>query len=445
MILLQQKIKLELEIALTYKKTEKIQTLSGWKFNPEAENLVEDYTNGHRTVSYGNWLFTIDLKGNIDETDLAFQLQHLEPTEFLSGLRAAINGFIFLFDIIRLCTAEGLGSKIIEGDYLKDKVIANKVDAVDEKGKASAKSAIGSISLVYPKIALGVSYENCEAEGKNILGHATSVALKFAPLIGVQCKVDILAALIKIAQNALMPGAATGGKIFVNFVWPIIKELMSDAGVTAIDEENKEYYLSAGLSLTMDIGANISCEAKWTHIKDAQHLELADQDREATSKASDTVSSAVEIKLEGKVWVKGKIWIVEFEAGLILAVGSSAGQGAAKMEYKLEFSQENDQVMVAGMFEWNGLAIFFQSYKTCAVKQKDSGADNDKRVYDDFGDPMPVNTDTESTETLNEIGKGKHWEIIKPGKTPDNPEPKPLNDYLLKYTTPVRPPWKFWQ
>lgn len=446
-----QKIKLELELGITYKKTEKIEVMSGWKFNPEVNNLVEDYNKGHRTVELGNWLFTMDLKGKVDSTNLAYQLQSLNPADCLSALRTAINGFIFLFDIIRICTNDNIGSNITGVEYLADKIIDNKVDAVDEKGKASAEGPTGSISIVYPKMALNLTYENCEAEGKNILGHATSVAVKFSPLIGVTSKVDILGALIKIASNALIPGASTGGKAFVKFVWPIVKELMSSDGIStqSIDENNKDYYLSAGISLIMDIGANISCEGKFTHIKDASHLGLADVEPETPPEnkgaVTTTDSTALEIKLEGKVWVKGKVWVVEFEAGLILAIGGASAPGAAKMEYKVNLSQIDDKIMVEGQFEWNGLAIFFQSYKTIAVKSKDNDETGKSDLIDDFGDPIPENTESETSQTLQEVDTRKQWVLIEPGKTPDTPDKIPLNDYLFSFTEPVKKAFRFFR
>ncbi|MDA7745999.1 hypothetical protein N8878_01520 [Psychromonas sp.] len=452
MVAAHQKIKLELELGITYKKTESIQTMKGWKFNPEAKNLVEDYNKGHRTVELGNWLFTIDLKGKVDYTNLAAQVQFLNPADCLSGLRTAINGFIFLFDIIRICTNDNLGSNITGIEYLADKIIDNKVDAVDDKGIASAEGPTGSISIVYPKMALNVTYENCEAAGKNILGHSTSVAIKFTPLIGVACKVDILSALIKIASNALMPGAATGGKAFVKFIWPIIKELTKESGVGTqmlIDEDNKDYFLNAGISLTMDIGANISCEGKFTHIKDASTLGEADVEPEIPpenkSPVTTTDSTSLEIKLEGKVWVKGKVWVIEFEAGLILALGAANASGAAKMEYKVNLSEIDAQIMAEGQFEWNGLALFYQSYKTVAVKQKDNDEVDDSKQFDEFGDPIPVNTDSEVVETTQEVDTRKQWVIIQPGKTPDTPDKIALDDYLFSFTKPVKKAFNFFR
>ncbi len=450
-----QKIKVELELGITYKKTEKIQKLKDWKFNHEAKNLVEDYNKGHRTVEMGNWLFTIDLKGNIDHTNLATQLQYLNPADCLAGLRTAINSFIFLFDIIRICTNDNIGSNITGIEYLADKIIDNKADTIDEKGKASAEGPTGNISIVYPKMALNLTYENCEAEGKNILGHSTSVAVKLSPLIGVNCKVDILGALIKIASNALIPGASAGGKAFVKFIWPIIKELSSDKGIqtTPIDEKNKSYFLNAGISLTMDIGANISCEGKFTHIKDAGHLGLADveptqaPESGAKSPVTTTDSSALEIKLEGKVWVKGKVWVVEFEAGLIMALGGASAPGPAKMEYKVNLSEVDQQIMVEGQYEWNGLAIFYQSYKTVAVKSKDNDDQNtnDSDAIDDFDAPLPENTETEVGQTLTEADTRKQWVLIEPGKTPDTPDKIPLNDYLFSFTKPVKKAFRFFR
>jgi len=440
------KVKAEIGVSISYKPLKKITTLPGWdpKTDKDASlSAVEkeaNYDKGHRTVEYGNWVFALDVKGSVDHINLATQLEYLNPNDLVPKLRKALNLFIFIFEIIKICCGKEMGSNIFEEAYDETGLVKN-----DKRGKDSSGTVInhdtsgptGGISINYPKISFGLGYENCEAMGKPTLGDATSLQLKLDPLIGVTGKVDILGALIQIGLNGLIPGAALAGKTFVEYIWPILKDLLpKDTEVTKENVSERNYYLEGGVALVMTVGANVTAEGKWTHKNEAANLENAlvplpadPVNNPVAGAFSGMVGASLEMHLEGKAYVKGKAWAVTFEAGLILAVGSAKEIGAAKLEYKVNITEQNNQMMVDGAFEWNGLAIITASYKSAGIGSKDNGKQRNSGLDDGFGDPVEVKP-TQIKHTFSKKDLKNQWVLIKPGKTPEDSKPVPLNDYF---------------
>ena len=237
-----------------------------------------------------------------------------------------------------------------------------------------------------------------------------------------------------ISLNGLIPGAALAGKTFVEYIWPILKDLLpEDTDVTKDNVSERNYYLEGGVALVMTVGANVTAEGKWTHHNDAENLENAlvplPQDpvnNPVAGAFSGMVGASLEMHLEGKAYVKGKAWAVTFEAGLIIAVGSAKEIGAAKLEYKVNITEQNNQMMVDGAFEWNGLAIITASYKSAGVGSKDNG----KKKKQHTGKRPSSNSASSPKHSFSEKDLKNQWVLIKPGKTPEDPKPVPLNDYF---------------
>ncbi|NQZ27497.1 MAG: hypothetical protein HRT55_14415 [Colwellia sp.] len=444
------KIKAEIGVSIAYKQTKDITKVPNWEADPKAVDKITDYNKGHRTVECGNWVFAFNMKGSVDQVSLAAQLEHLSPNDLLPKLRKALNLFIFIFDVIRICCDNKMGSNIFEkaaaiadaadkdGPYDETGLVKNDKPGRDSAGKvidADASGPTGSISINYPKISFGLGYENCEAVGKPTLGSATSLQLKLDPLIGVTGKVDILGALIQIGINGLIPGAALAGKTFVEYIWPILKGLLpEDTEVTKENIDKRNYYLEGGVALVMKVGANITAEGKWTHHNDGENLTSsfvplpADPVNNPVSGAfSGMAGASLEMHLEGKAYAKGKAWAVTFEAGLIIAVGSAKEIGAAKLEYKVNITEKNEQMMVDGAFEWNGLAIITASYKSAGIGSKDN---DDTTKSAQGGRPSAKSKQSETKHTFSEKDLKNQWVLIEPGKTPKDTKPVPLNDYF---------------
>jgi hypothetical protein len=447
------KIKAEIGVSIGYKPTKDISKVPNWEADPKAVDKIADYNKGHRTVESGNWVFALDLKGNVGDVSLATQLEHLSPNDLVPKLRKALNLFIFIFDVIRICCDNKMGSNIFEkmgaiadaankdGPYDETGLVKNDKPGMDSDGKvidADASGPTGSISINYPKISFGIGYENCEAVGKPTLGSATSLQLKLDPLIGVTGKVDILGALIQIGVNGLIPGAALAGKTFVEYIWPILKGLLpEDTEVTKDNIDKRNYYLEGGVALVMNVGANITAEGKWTHHNDGENLTNslvplpADPVNNPVSGAfSGMAGASLEMHLEGKAYAKGKAWAVTFEAGLIIAVGSAKEIGAAKLEYKVNITEKNEQMMVDGAFEWNGLAIITASYKSAGIESKDNGNNNGNQGRGRPGSTPPKGKSNETKHAFSKKDLKNQWVLIEPGKTPKDTNPVPLNDYF---------------
>ncbi len=187
----------------------------------------------------------------------------------------------------------------------------------------------------------------------------------------------------------------------------------------------------------MNVGANITAEGKWTHHNDADNLENAlvpfpeDPINNPVSGAfSGMAGASLEMHLEGKAYAKGKAWAVTFEAGLIIAVGSAKEIGAAKLEYKVNITEKNEQMMVDGAFEWNGLAIITASYKSAGIGSKDNDEQENIDFDDGFGIPAIEEKPTEIKHSFSKKDLKNQWVLIEPGKTPADTKPVPLNDYF---------------
>ena len=199
----------------------------------------------------------------------------------------------------------------------------------------------------------------------------------------------------------------------------------------------RNYYLEGGIALVMNVGANITAEGKWTHHNDAANLANAlvalpeDPVNNPVSGAfSGMAGASLEMHLEGKAYAKGKAWAVTFEAGLIIAVGSAKEIGAAKLEYKVNITKQNEQLMVDGAFEWNGLAIITASYKSAGINSKDNNEEKGKQTKGRFGASKPKEASSETKHTFSEKDLKNKWVLIEPGKTPQDSQPVPLNDYF---------------
>jgi hypothetical protein len=436
------KIKAEIGVSIAYKPTKEVTKSPDWEADPKAVDIIADYDKGHRTVECGNWVFAFNLKGSVDHINLAAQLEYLHPNDLVPKLREALNLFIFIFDVIKICCGKEMGSNIFQDSFDETGLVENDTPKKNSEGKAidyDTSGPTGGISINYPKISFGLGYENCEAVGKPTLGSATSLQLKLDPLIGVTGKVDILGALIQIGANGLIPGAALAGKTFVEYIFPILKGLLpEDTEVTKENISERNYYLEGGVALVMNVGANITAEGKWTHHNDADNLKNAlvplpeDPVNNPVSGAfSGMTGASLEMHLEGKAYAKGKAWAVTFEAGLIIAVGSAKEIGAAKLEYKVNITKQNEQMMVDGAFEWNGLAIITASYKSAGLGSKDNSQQkNNAANAGPPGAPPPKNKPTEIKLDFSEKDLKNQWVLIKPGKTPEETKPVPLNDYF---------------
>jgi len=431
------KIKAGFEVSLTYNHAEKEEDLPKLKADgsqgavkPVSKEL--DGNTGKVKVVIDSWQIAIVLKGNVDHINLGEQLDYLQASEFLKGLRRSVGLFLLLFDIFFMENKSNMGRNIYDVIDGGKKIVGDGPDPVKETSKVwdrQSSGTTGKIALRYPNIKLAVEYENNEMEGKDLLDYKLVTELKADPLIGVGFELDVLSALVKIGMNSLLPGssgALEAGKKFVKYIWPIIEKVTSDdnssSEPTKSKIEDRTFYAEAGISLIMKLGANLGASGKW-------EKEFGQPD--GSSKPGDLSvggTAGMDFILEGKVYAKAKAWAVEFEAGFIVALGSAKDQGAAKLEFKAELKNgEDGKPKVEGAVEWTGLAILFMSYKDFSYKKdNDSGMGHGGRAGDDVG----FVEDDESSYSSKTTDKKyeNQWVLIEPGKFPKGEE-VPFDQY----------------
>jgi|GEM_PF-5399280 len=394
------KVKFELGVSIGYKPLKEINLLSNKKEKEDKKEIKSDYKKGQRTVEYGSWVFEFNLKGSADHVNLAAKLEHLDPDTLLPKLRQAINAFVFIFDIIRICCNNQSGSNIFAqsvdklGNLIDDntKIDSDLATSLQQPEADKKKSTVGelaridtgfsptgSVTLNYPKLSLGLSYENCEAMGKPTLGDAVALQLKLDPLIGIKAKVDILSALIKIGANALLPGSAQAGRAFVKYMWPILKDLLpDDTEVTEQNIKDRNYYLEGGVALVLTVGANVTAEGKWTHKNDAENLTINHVDL-----PPDPVKNP--------------------------EVGTFSGMAGASLEM-------------------HGLALIRASYKTFSIGSKDNSDKDTNGKGGLLGGAKQRKSETKPEFSTKDLKN--QWVLIEPGKTPKDTDPVPLYDYF---------------
>ena len=148
------------------------------------------------------------------------------------------------------------------------------------------------------------------------------------------------------------------------------------------------------------------------------------------------------MKLEGKVYLKGKAWMLRFEAGMMVAVGSASGigsstsggstkfHGAAKIEAKVKFTEGTDEPMVEGAFEWNGLALLFLSYKNYGISSKDNDKKKSENLDDGLGGEVSPVKESQTNNSIENKTYKNQWVLIKPGSYPEEPSKRPLSDFI---------------
>ncbi|VAW56270.1 hypothetical protein MNBD_GAMMA07-409, partial [hydrothermal vent metagenome] len=137
---------------------------------------------------------------------------------------------------------------------------------------------------------------------------------------------------------------------------------------------------------------------------------------------SAAANASLDFLLEGKVYVKGKVFMVMFEAGLMVALGSAKAAEAAKVEFKFEFTTVGGKPSVDGSVEWNGLAFLFASYLSVGMKKKDNADANNGQVGAMGAKPKPTKEATEIELATLAKQNAHQWILIEPGKYPEAPK-----------------------
>jgi len=238
---------------------------------------------------------------------------------------------------------------------------------------------------------------------------------------------------VKIGMNSLLPGSSTmleAGEKFGKFIWGIInddKDKKEEIPNTKENIEDRNFYFEAGISLVMKVGASLGCGAKWEKVLMSPGDETAPNIVNQQGGYGAAANASLDFLLEGKVYVKGRAFMVMFEAGLMIALGSAKAAEAAKIEFKYEFTTVGGKPAVAGGVEWNGLAFLFASYWSAGVKKKENAlADQNGAFGSTPSAPTKEKTEAELAVLMKK--NAQQWVLIEPGKYPKDPE-IPLDEY----------------
>ncbi|ATG48279.1 hypothetical protein CEW89_12310 [Celeribacter ethanolicus] len=210
-----------------------------------------------------------------------------------------------------------------------DKTLSKLQDLTGEGSRTSEKSTHSSIS-VFHKVNLGTSKFKLVEHPTDpaAVGIEANVTMGFAPLIGIEAKLDIIDALLT-AANGVAPGFAEALRK--------AREVMAKG----IGEKGSNAHLSAHAAITLTITGNLG---------DAS-VAISRKVNETRWSGKGQVSGSLEISIAAIVKAEGKAYIVE-------STFSASGSAKSKLTAALQTipSPQTDKKLHAKV-GWNGIKV----------------------------------------------------------------------------------------
>lgn len=236
-----------------------------------------------------------------------------------------------------------------------DKTLSKLQDLTGEGSRTSEKSTHSSIS-VFHKVNLGTSKFKLVEHPTDpaAVGIEANVTMGFAPLIGIEAKLDIIDALLTASQAAA-PGVAT-----------MIKKARENAAVGVGSKDgplHAQANLEVALILSGELG-NASINLKRLS---------GDQQWSGTG----VVGGALGIKVIARISAEGKIVAIE-------GTFSASGEAASKLEANLGTLSEGADKLKAEV-KWNGVKVNYKFQAQAKLFGFSAGAKHSQGEIPVFG------------------------------------------------------------
>ena len=444
------KSKLDFSIAVQYNPAKTAESSGESLDKANEEKIISsdaEQESGHKVLEVGAWKLEAELKGYVDQFDFAPKIKDIELADMFKGMRESVEAFVGFFEMVLASSESNLGVEAGDDAGSKNLVMGKTLarlgqTTTDEKGniiEASSTSGIGHFKLNYPKLALAISTENTETEKSLELDTAWSVALKADPLIGVKGTIDVLAVLLNLAANALLPGcpalisaleaSADQGSSFLALFRKIARSYnknLADKAKNDEDIKDRAFYAALGVSLELEVGANLGCAGQWKKDFGTPDpiIQPDPKDNKLGFDLSGALTSTMDIQLKGMVYGKahGKAlgFKLEFEAGMYVLVGSAKEVGAAKVEFKFEAGIVDGEPKVVGGVEWSGLAILTATYTKKTFESVADDEVEDDKTSDGSFRKKKVKPSAIGEEVQFDFDR--RWTLIPPGNYPSGSE-----------------------
>jgi uncharacterized Zn-binding protein involved in type VI secretion len=215
----------------------------------------------------------------------------------------------------------------------------------------------------WPKWTFGGGLKLIELPGKPLVGTEGSFKFGFDPLFGISLEVSILDWLIRFAGGLAGPPGAILGQALVQ----IRKRFAKGTG-----DEKSLVQASLDIDIVLTVGGDIKGGLGWKFVAGK-----CDVDSEASS-----IDAGVDLKVEGRVVGKGRIWRFEMSgAGKVGAAGAD-GKEPSRFGGKLTPKGGKNPLALKGQIYFTGLAVYYLLYLEVGA----AGAENAEKEESSEGE-----------------------------------------------------------
>ncbi|MCP4494684.1 MAG: hypothetical protein GY820_46385 [Gammaproteobacteria bacterium] len=228
-----------------------------------------------------------------------------------------------------------------------------KAEALESGGKAKTGiSTGGSDALIKfdlkTQLALSGKLKLEEVTGASDVGFGGEIGIKLSPFLGAEVSTDIIDWIVAYFDR--QKNAHTG------LIGRVRDRLEQGVG-------NKAANVKALIALVFSVDGRLDGDFKW-------HKQAASDWQ--TTAASDTSASAklqIGMKLEGKIRVEGRVFVVKFIYGVRLAMaGASQSSDGVGIYASLAATSAAGKPALGGEIGFTGVAIYYSYYLETFVK-----------------------------------------------------------------------------
>lgn len=208
----------------------------------------------------------------------------------------------------------------------------------------------------WPKWTFGGGLKLIELPGKPLVGTEGSFKFGFHPLFGMTLEVSILDWLIHFA-GLLVPGP---GEILADALTSLRQYLGEKHG-----DKNSIAEGSLDIDVVLTVGGDIKGEFG---------CKFVDGKCEVDSKA-EPIDSGVDVKVEGRVIGKARVWRFEVSGAGKIGAASADGKEPSRFGAKIRPKGGKDPLAMEGQIYFSGLAFYYLLYLEVGM----SGAENKEK------------------------------------------------------------------
>lgn len=316
-----------------------------YKMKDDAEKEKIAKENAEKGIdeakALGDWEFGGKIAAYIDDKDYSYE----PPKEFLKGLQEGMNKITPMFSEI-------------DNQY-------------------------ASVKVQWPNIDLSGNVDLIEHPTSHKLNYSGEINLKAAPLIQIDCDVDIKAIILRILAKHEM---------FSDYMMEILNKVEKGVG-------GEKVKFSAKIELLLKTSAEISGDLRWHRTKEDGAWQV--------DSAKSTVGGSMGVELYGAVHIEGRVFFVRAAAGASISGRSADGKEKCKFGIRWAALEGAQNPALQKELYFNGLAIYYTKYAELGTDDTEAGKAAQKVIKQakmQGGDDLDDSEDVEESDNLFEAG-----------------------------------------